>query len=91
MLPTGTATVLKASNRFKKAGAARRAREADERAERVAQLEKQLEEKGGIGALLLDSRENKMQMEKLQEQMEAMQLLMKTQFEQLNTQLQKIA
>ena len=91
MLPTGTATVLKASNRFKKAGAARRAREADERAERVAQLEKQLEEKGGIGALLLDSRENKMQIEKLQEQMEAMQLLMKTQFEQLNTQLQKIA
>ena len=91
MLPMGTATVLKASNRFKKAGAARRAREADERAERAAQLEKELEEKGGIGALLLDSRENKMQMGKLQEQMESMQLLMKTQFEQLNAQLQQIA
>ena len=57
----------------------------------MAQLENELYEKGGIGSLLLDSRNNKMQMEKLQEQMEAMQQLMKTQFEQLNTQLQKMA
>ena len=57
----------------------------------IIEQEKEVEEKGGIGALLLDSRENKVQMEKLQEQMEAMQLLMKTQFEQLNAQLQQIA
>ena len=91
MLPTGTTTVLTASSRFKKAGAARRARDEDDRQERAAQLEKKLEEKGGIGALLLESKENQVQMAHVQEQLEVMQELMKTQFEQVNAQLQKIA
>lgn len=91
MLPTGATAVLKAANRFKKAGAAIRAREEDEREENAAKMKNELEANGGIGALLTESRENRMRVENLQQQMEATQAMIKAQFEELNTQLHKLA
>ena len=87
MLPSGAATVLKAATRFKKIGAARRAREEDDRADKAIRLKRELDEQGGLGALMLESRENKEQITELQQQMTSMQELMQMQFDKLGDQL----
>ena len=86
LLPLGATTVVKAANRFKKMGAARRAREEDERADHAASMREALEGKGGLGVLLLEAKESKEQVRSLTAQVASIHEQMAAQFERLNGQ-----
>ena len=73
LLPTGTATVVRAAMRFKKQGAAMRAKVADDREDEVDRLTKSMDDQGGIGRVLIAADATRGEVAELKVQLAEMQ------------------
>lgn len=86
LLPNGTATVVRAAQRFKKQGAAARAKATDDREDEVERLAKQMDEQGGIGRVLLAAEATREEVALLKTQLADMQASQKSMLELMHEQ-----
>ena len=73
MLPTGTATIMLAAVRFKKQGAAMRAKAVDDRENEIERLTEKMDAAGGIGKVLISVEASRGEVAELKEQLAEMQ------------------